>query len=33
MTAAMQNGLIRTTAEVESIFDSRNIRPVCKARS
>ena len=25
MTAAMQNGLIRTTAEVESIFDSRNI--------
>jgi hypothetical protein len=25
MTAAMQNGLIRTTAEVKSIFDSRTI--------
>ena len=25
MTAAMQNGLIRTTAEVKSIFDGRTI--------
>ncbi len=33
MTAAMQNGLIRTTAEVKSIFDSRTIPAEQQARS